>query len=222
MWPAWLGTSSSPSFADSQLPVDSGSVADCALARDPACKFTSLIGVLPSRILEMTATSVWIPISSAAAALLGGGLGAMLQGRYGVSGWRRQTRFEAYVGFLNAIHEFNKCLLDALDAIDKPDFDEKWSKVREAERPIGRAGSLVSIAGPVSVEKVISPIADHTYTIIDIGEGLKLLPTSERKRKVDRLNETRTLWIATADSFLDAARKVLKTHGSEWYFQRQD
>lgn len=80
----------------------------------------------------MTATSVWIPTSSAVTALLGGGLGAMLQGRYGVPGWRRQTRFEAYAGFLNSIHGFDKCLLDA---IDKPDFDENGTRYAKPQGP---------------------------------------------------------------------------------------
>ncbi len=171
----------------------------------------------------MTAASVWIPISSAAAALIGGGLGAMLQGRYGVAGWRRQTRFEAYTAFLNAIHDFDKCFLDALDTIDKSDFDEQWNKVRQTARPIFRAGSLISIAGPVRVEKTALRIANRTRTIVDIGGGLNnLLSASEREPEVDRLREARILWTDSANSFSGSARKVLKTSGAGWYFQQQD
>lgn len=169
----------------------------------------------------MTGTSVWIPISSAAAALLGGGFGAMLQGRYGVSGWRRQIRLEAYTGFVNVSHDFNKYLYEAFDSVGEPDFDKKWSKVREAESAMGRAGSLVSIAGPLSVDIAAREVMSNTRLIVKDRKDSDLLSAIARDIKEGRRYNKNRTWIESAYSFADAGRKVLRTHGSGRRFRGQ-
>lgn len=159
----------------------------------------------------MTATPLWVPISAAAAALLGGGFGAMLQGRYGVSGWRRQIRLEAYTAFVNATHNFNNRLLEALDAIGEPDFQDKWSKVREAEWAIGRAGSLVCIAGPLSMDAVARQVVENTRSITRDGKDPDILASIAQDRKSDRRYKKNKTWIESASYFEKTGRKVLRT-----------
>ena len=76
----------------------------------------------------MSGTSILVPILSAIAALLDVGFGAMLQARHGVTSWRRQIRLEAYTGLLNAAHDFDSHLSDALTAIDESSYDEYQRK----------------------------------------------------------------------------------------------
>lgn len=75
-------------------------------------------------------TSIWVPILSAFAALLGVGFGAMLQGRYGAASWQRQIRLEAYTGLLNAAHNFDSLLFDTLNAIEESGFSEGRESLR--------------------------------------------------------------------------------------------
>ena len=132
----------------------------------------------------MNVTSVWVPILSAVAALLGGTFGAWLQGRYGVSGWRRQVRLDAYTGFLNATHDFDSCLTNALNALGKSDFDEKWNKAWDAMRLLQRAGSLVSIAGPVSIDKAAQEVEVNALSIIETGNRQILLLRSGKLKRI--------------------------------------
>ena len=98
----------------------------------------------------------------------------MLQGRYGVSGWRRQTRLEAYARFVNDLHDYNECLRKALDAFGQPDFNDRWSEVREAQTQLGKSGSLISIAGPLSVVHALNEVGNLSIsiTVNGINSGL--------------------------------------------------
>jgi hypothetical protein len=159
----------------------------------------------------MNVTSAWVPISSAVAALFGGGFGAWLQGRYGVSGWRRQVRLDAYTGFLNATHDFDSCLTNALNAIGKSDFDEKWNKTRDAARLLQRAGSLVSIAGPLSIDKAAQEVEVNARSIIRDGESPDTIAAIGQAQRNNQAYEKRIAWIGSAEAFADVCRRVLKT-----------
>lgn len=159
----------------------------------------------------MNVTSVWVAIFSAAAALLGSGFGAWLQGSYGVSGWRRQVRLDAYTGFLNATHDFDSCLTNALNAIGKSDFDEKWSNTRDAAKLLQRAGSLVSIAGPLGIDKAAQEVEVNARSIISDGESSDIIAAIGQAQENNQTYAKRNTWIGSAEAFADACRRVLKT-----------
>ena len=145
----------------------------------------------------------------------------MLQGRYGVSGWRRQTRLEAYTSFINASHDFNSCLTDALDAVGSDDSDEKWRKVREAEAALGRAGSLVSMAGPPSIDQEAINLVFITRSIVKECKDPDTLSLIASDHKAGRKYKRNQEWIASAYSFNDTGRKVLRTDEAGRYFRKR-
>jgi len=160
----------------------------------------------------MTATPLWVPIASATAALIGGGFGATLQGRYGVSGWRRQIRLEAYVAFMNAAHDFADRSWEALDAFDKSDFQDKWSKAHEAGWALGRAGSLVIIAGPPRISEAAMHAFDVARLLLDAGESdPSVLSSMARDRKSGRRPQKYSDFVESVSIFAHISRKVLKT-----------
>jgi hypothetical protein len=160
----------------------------------------------------MNVTPVWIPISSAIAALLGGGLGAMFQGRRGVPGWRRETRFQSYTRFMNAAYEFNDRLAEALEESDKPEFEEKWDKVRQALAQLGNARSLIAIAGPQSISETADIVGMVALSIVNDGKHPDLISTMARATQNGRSYPKRDAWVESMKQFGGACRKVLKTH----------
>ncbi len=160
---------------------------------------------------SMNAVAAWIPISSAIAALLGGGLGAMLQGRYGASGWRRETRFQSYTRFMNAAHEFNDRLAEALEVSDKPEFEEKWDKVRQALDRLGNARSLITIAGPQGIVEAADIVGMVAQSIVNDGKHPDVISAMARPGQNGRSYPKRDAWAESLKQFGGACRKVLKT-----------
>lgn len=166
---------------------------------------------LRGKFLDMSATSVWVPISSAVAALLGAGLGAMLQGRYGATGWRRQIRLEAYTRFIEATHDFNNYFLDAIEAAEQSDFDDKWQAAKERYARMGRAGSLTSVAGPLSVDLAAQQVVFEARAIMNDGKSREALIKIQKSRKAGVMYSKHDTWIKSAYDFAEIARKVLNT-----------
>jgi hypothetical protein len=156
--------------------------------------------------------SAWVFVSTAVAALFGGGLGAMLQGRYGTSSWRRDTRLQAYTHFIELTHDFDDYIEDAFASFGKPDFDDRWKKVRDVYWQISRAGSLVSVAGPLSVDAASQKLVLYTHRIIDDGKDIDVLSAVAaefKKGEYENLHH----WINSAGEFAAVARAALKTQG---------
>jgi hypothetical protein len=161
----------------------------------------------------MTATPLWVPIASAAAALIGGGFGAMLQGRYGVSGWRRQIRLEAYVAFVNAAHDFADRSWAALDVFGESDFQDKWGTAHEAEFAMGRASSLVIIAGPSSVGEEALRTISFARLFLEVGDNdPSALSSMAGLRKSGRRPQEYHDFAKCAVNFAEISRKILKTN----------
>jgi hypothetical protein len=131
-------------------------------------------------------TSVWVPILSAVAALLGAGVGAMLQGRYGVTGWRRQIRLEAYTRFLNNAHDFDSLLFDTLNTVDESSFDERRQKIQEIYSRLQSAGTLVAIAGPKRVDVELASIMKSAGAVVGDMQTGDIFMSITREWKKDK------------------------------------
>jgi hypothetical protein len=133
---------------------------------------------------------------------------------FGVRNWRRQTRLDAYVRFLDAAHDFHNTLLQTLPLYGQPSFEEKWLNVLDAQFRIGRAGSLVSIAGPLASVKAVQHVIDRTSAITSDYDNPAIM--AQAAKDVVRRGEYKKLveWIRATDAFQGAARRVLKTEGS--------
>jgi hypothetical protein len=131
----------------------------------------------------------WIPLAAAGAAFVGGAAGSWLQVRYGAASWRRETRRDAYVKFLDAEHKFYNRFLDGLDTVAQLDphsesyserkanayekvpcldygpFASRWRQVLAAESLLGRALSSVNLAGPRSASEAAESVVNHTHAI---------------------------------------------------------
>jgi hypothetical protein len=159
----------------------------------------------------MDTTPVWIPLATAGAALLGGGVGAALQGTFGVRGWRRQTRLEAYSKFLDASHQFHNSVLRAFGDYGTESFHESWRDLLEAELMLGRAGSLVGIAGPASSSEAAQDVIDRCREIMADGyDPAAMAKATEDLRKAGQYGKL-VEWIAETERFTEGARGVLKT-----------
>jgi hypothetical protein len=159
----------------------------------------------------MSSVPAWIPLASAGAALVGGLAGAMLQGTFSVRGWRRQTRLEAYTKFLDAEHEFHNSVLIALRSHGTDLFTEKWDAVINAELLLGRAGSLVSIAGPVASNDAAELVVDKTRALVAGIYDADALERAAADVMKQGGYQNLVEWIAAADAFQVTARRVLKT-----------
>ncbi len=159
----------------------------------------------------MNSTSVWVPILSAVAALLGAGAGATLQGRYGVTGWRRQIRLDAYTKLLDATHDFDYLLFDILNTISKSDFDRRQKGIQESYTRLQSAGTLVAIAGPKRVDNELTSIMKNGREVIDDLRDLDTFTSIVHDWRKDRSYDKWTAWIESAEQFTDTARRILKT-----------
>jgi hypothetical protein len=163
--------------------------------------------------MDVAVVSIWIPVSSALAALLGGGFGAMLQGRYGISDWRRQTRLQAYTRFLETVHDFDDCVIDALEAAGESDFDEKWQKVVGACWQMGRAGTMTQIAGPFSIDIAAQEVVLNAKQILEDGKDLKVIVAIAAGRKQQKPYGKLLTCLRSAEDFGAIARRELRTQG---------
>jgi hypothetical protein len=159
----------------------------------------------------VSSTSIWVPISAAFAALFGAGLGAMLQGRYGVSGWRRQIRLEAYTEFLNATQHFNDLMYKAMKTINEANFEERWQEISEAGSRIRRAGTVVAIAGPRSLEDRLHELVRYTRNISEDAEDRDNCIAIARGWTRKDPSYQAIIWRQSASHFQHAAQKILKT-----------
>jgi hypothetical protein len=159
----------------------------------------------------VSSTSIWVPISSAFAALFGAGLGAMLQGRYGASGWRRQIRLEAYTGFLNKAHYFDSLLFEALSTIDKSNCDERLKKLEDSMSQLQLAAGLAIIAGPRSVETRVTSITQDAHAIIVDARNRDSFISIAHSWRKDRSYDKWHTWVESAEQFTPSARMILKT-----------
>jgi hypothetical protein len=164
----------------------------------------------------MSATSAWIPVSSAVAALFGAGFGAMLQGRYGMSGWRRQTRLEAYMRFAETLHDFDDRLADALDAFQEPDFNDRWKEVRNTYWQMLRTHSQIEIAGPSRVDLAAQRVVLNAQEIMKAGEDSTTL-TAIAALRMEKGSlgsyEKWEVWTESVSEFSTIARRALRTQG---------
>lgn len=159
----------------------------------------------------MSSTSIWVPISSAVAALFGAGFGAALQGRYGVAGWRRQIRLEAYTRFLNAAHDFDNCLFDALDVVDESHFDENRQKLEESFAQLLNAETSVAVAGPRSVDKALRSVGSNFRVVIgDVRDRDAFISVAHAWKEGRPYDKWDTLH-QSARRFEGAVRRILKT-----------
>jgi hypothetical protein len=156
-------------------------------------------------------TSIWVPILSAFAALLGVGFGAMLQGRYGAASWQRQIRLEAYTGLLNAAHNFDSLLFDTLNAIEESGFGEGRRKLEESYSRLQSAGSLVEIAGPKGVDNALTSILRNASGVVkdarDPDVFMQVAYDWRKSRSYDRWSA----WIEAVEQFTPTVRRILKT-----------
>jgi hypothetical protein len=168
-------------------------------------------GVMSGRLPRVSSTAIWVPISSAVAALFGAGFGAMLQGRYGVSGWRRQIRLEAYTGLLNAAHDYDSILYELLKTIDEANFDEKWQRLDESFSRLARAATPVSIAGPRSVDAVLTSALHSaraiSFDMTDHDSFISIVRTWRETRSYDKWQT----WVQSAEQLTPTVRAFLKT-----------
>jgi hypothetical protein len=158
----------------------------------------------------MDTTPAWIPLATAAAALIGGGVGAALQGTFSVHSWRRQTRLEAYTKFIAAEHEFNSSLRAALTS-DDMSYSERRNAVGETARRLSQASSLVKIAGPASIDEAASKVIYWTTSISydlkhDVGME-RIIQDFKNPKQYNNLND----WMKAANGFAHISRRVLKT-----------
>ena len=135
----------------------------------------------------------------------------MLQGRYGVTNWRRQIRLEAYVSFTNATHDFNNALGVAVRSYDSPDFDQQWQKIRDYERDISRLGSMLMIVGPPSVFESAGRVGLAARRIIQEGNNRDTFSAIARSVKEGSDYERRDRFGDAAYDFAIHCRKVLRT-----------
>jgi hypothetical protein len=161
----------------------------------------------------VSATSIWVPISSAVAALFGAGFGATLQGRYGTAAWRRQIRLEAYTRFLNATHDFDFLLRESLDTINESNFDQKQHALEEARRELMSAATQVDIAGPKRVQKILDPAADAARAITrDMQNPNLFIPVARTYRETNiRRYDKYEIWLVTVEQLASELRMFLKT-----------
>jgi hypothetical protein len=135
----------------------------------------------------------------------------MLQGRYGVTGWRRQIRLEAYTKFLNAAEHFESLLYDTLDTIDESNFDEKRQRLEESYSRLGSAGAPVTIAGPQSIGNTLSSVMDAATAVMgDVRNRdtfIAVAHTWRESKSYDKL----FAWLLSAGKFAPAAQAILKT-----------
>lgn len=135
----------------------------------------------------------------------------MLQGRYGVSGWRRQIRLEAYTGFLNETHHFDSLLFETLNTIDKSNCDERLRRLEDSMSQLQLAAGVAVIAGPRSVETHVTSITRDAHAIIeDARKGDSFISSAHSWRK-DRSYDKWQTWIESAEQFTTSARMILKT-----------
>lgn len=137
----------------------------------------------------------------------------MLQGRYGVSGWRRQIRLQAYTEFLNAAHDFNNLLDDAIKNVNESNLDEKRQALREAHVRIRRAATLVGIAGPRSIDGSERSVIGNMWEIMaDIENGNSFI-TAARAHMKGKSYPADEAWKDSLRGFEKTVRRILKTTG---------
>ena len=125
--------------------------------------------------------------------------------------WRRQIRLDAYYKFLEAEHQFHNSMMAAFDAYGHESFSEKMLKFTDAVLLIGRAGSLVSIAGPVSMADLAQQVIDTTRVILaDTSDAAAMAKAAAEIRKLRKYGNL-VKFITATETFETAARRVLKT-----------
>jgi hypothetical protein len=135
----------------------------------------------------------------------------MLQGRYGVAGWRRQIRLEAYARFLNATHDFDSCLNSILKTIDESNFDEERQKLEECYSHLQNAATSVAVAGPKSIDgKLTSIMMDGNAIIGDVRNRDAFMSIVNNWRNHIPYDKW-TNWLQSAEQFTPAVRRILKT-----------
>jgi hypothetical protein len=172
--------------------------------------------IISTTLQDMSATSAWIPVSSALAALFGGAFGAMLQGRYSISGWRRQTRLEAFIRFEETLHDFDDRLADALDAIQEPDFDDRWKEVRDTYWHMLRAHSQIEISGPSNVDLAAQKVVLNVQEIMNAAKNpaaLSALAALRMEKGSLGSYEKWSAWVESVNEYAVTARKALRTQG---------
>jgi hypothetical protein len=154
-------------------------------------------------------------------------------------GWRRETRLDAYDGFVKAEHDFHNAVMEALDVVSEFDkwdcwksLDEidrnelvddskfvgplrdfirrAWPKVLDAELDLGRTGSRVTLAGPPTTIKAMELVRARAHAITNDRKNHAVL--KQAAIDVESGNyEKLNLWIEAGESFENMARGVLHT-----------
>jgi hypothetical protein len=156
-------------------------------------------------------SSGWLALATAAAALAGGFLGALIQGTASVRGWRRQTRLDAYTTFVKAEHAFHNSVIDLISAVGLPQYGEKVRAMLDAELALYQAASLVSIAGPMACVDAAETV---TRASLKLSGDLSDRDLAAAAAKADATPEGYpglAGWISTAGFFERTARKILGT-----------
>ena len=135
----------------------------------------------------------------------------MLQGRYGVTGWRRQIRLEAYTKWLDAAHDFDFLLFDILSTISMSNFENRQKDLAEAYTRLQTAATQVNIAGPKRVDTELSVILRATAGIIaDSRNRDEFMPIVHNWRR-DRSYDKWIAWMESAEKLPTLMRNILKT-----------
>lgn len=135
----------------------------------------------------------------------------MLQGRYGVSGWRRQIRLEAYTGFLNEAHHFDSLLFETLNKIDKSNCDERLKKLEDSISQLQLAAGLAIIAGPRTVETRVTSVTRDAHAIIEDARNCDSFISIAHRWRKDRSYDKWHAWVESAEQFTPSVRMILKT-----------
>ena len=159
----------------------------------------------------MNDTSVWVPISSAVAALLGGAVGAMFQGRYGVTGWRRQIRMEAYTKLLDASHDFDSLLFNILHKTDGSDFAKRQRELEECYSRLQSVGTLVAIAGPKEIDIALAYLLNNANSVVKDVRNRDILLSIVHDLEQGKSYGNWRAWLVGAQGFTDTARRILRT-----------
>lgn len=168
-------------------------------------------------------------MDSGLAALLGAAVGsattlgaAIVNGRAQARSqhaqWNRQSRRDAYAGYLSALHDRDIAMDAVLGALrsdqpDLPDIDEKTSRFVTLAREVHRAGEVVILEGPAPLAEVAERVANASSALSQVmrrmAENARAGNTAHKAEETALAAEReRALYQAVKD-FRLAARSTL-------------
>ena|SRR5690242_17988489 len=135
----------------------------------------------------------------------------MLQGRYGVTGWRRQIRLEAYTKWLDAAHDFDSLLFEVLSTISISNFDKRRKEIIESYTRLQIAVTRAAIAGPKRVDTELSFILRTIGGIITDSQDRDMFMSIVHDWRKDRSYDKWVAWMESAEKLPTFMRIILKT-----------